>query len=889
MKKRHLIVVSCIALCMLSLGVVSFLVPDKTNGDTVVYASSANPEIIATAHSIGFAIPVNSADVGTLQINGSVLPMNGSAQGQHQGTGSVPTIRATALRNYEVDRIEVWECDRSVTTTFTHNTSITFTAHPNGGLHGALPILDDDITYRLDVYFKLASYTLNVINEYHSSDRSAYEIPRNVSRDISSELSNATSKQPLRVHPAVSDVKLGETISLQNDIVDVSEGYRLAYAEIIYKDTNSFPRSYVLNLSEWVGVTSGTADDIYEIIFSGAILQYADADNVIHIIGVYSKTILVEVDFADNYGTPPPTLSMTIISPFVTVGTETIRSHNGVLSGYLDINTTMIFAIRQNYNYVKYDHILVNSAPTSYHSGDIWTLGVVDCKIEIVYVPRGYEVTFIALDNNGQPVLDDCCGEELILTGSSVTVTGLTNGFIQLGDKVTNIAFDDSTMLKYKLVGFSVQRNSINLDPGAKRAWFDIFPVNEVITDTFFQTYLINGRITIVVDCSLLYALNFVDNYNSSLVKVFKADELGAFDFNTPVDMTRNYFPAGTILRIEVTDEAYRIFQDFGGLSTDEKNRSDARGKYARVEIVNMARDINLVYMGKTFAVDEEENIDFHGDVLRGTDDMITIRVNATIAMTYHVPKNNEIKSWKINNHDYRFYGDASVVRLDKATRTLYLTLTPEVLHKLGVTSTDADINFNNSVNIGLKAGLITAITLPGLIVPVLAAVLLAFMFIHYKRKKLIKAQLTAERSEKIKRNVGGYIDDLRQGNITGNISNEDVKKAMKQQKEDKKVEKVKQKQQVKSVEAEPALTQKQSQAVKATRTVMSSLDGCALLPDKTIVDKNKKKVARLQNDGSIVDLNGKAFAKVSLETGQITDEANNILGSIGGDGRINK
>jgi len=279
-----------------------------------------------------------------------------------------------------------------------------------------------------------------------------------------------------------------------------------------------------------------------------------------------------------------------------------------------------------------------------------------------------------------------------------------------------------------------------------------------------------------------------------------------------------------------------------------------------------------------------------------------SFRVGQVVMFTYEVPANNAIKSWKIRNLANGF--TMTVPKKDIGANGITVTLTSEMI-------SGGKFDLQHDVDVSLKDELMFAIVGAGTALPILIIMLLGFMIMNAKRKKVIKAQLEGKRALKMKRDVGGYIADLRSGADTGKITKEQIKAEMKRQKQEKTEPKAKP-QVIQKAAVAPAAPQvapvpvqrptvvpvpkpesapqpapQPAQPVQPAPAPVPRLAGTKMTHSRTIVDSGGNVVATLLQDGSIADKTGKVFAKIRMTDGAIVGLDNRVLGVVQGDGSI--
>lgn len=209
------------------------------------------------------------------------------------------------------------------------------------------------------------------------------------------------------------------------------------------------------------------------------------------------------------------------------------------------------------------------------------------------------------------------------------------------------------------------------------------------------------------------------------------------------------------------------------------------------------------------------------------------------------------------------------VITLSSNKQTVYIKVNSAFLNYFGASFTNRHITLDiqpetstASWFIGTMAG--------GSGVLLLLALLIVFLVIRSKRiaEERKKAEAKVREYEQ-KFNIGGMISKLREDPMEYENSMKQAGKSA-----------------AKTPVPKPAVVSV-PKSVPTPVAAIPSLSGCTILPDKTIVDKNKKKVAELRSDHSIVDTNGKQFAKASIDSGKITDNNNMLIGTVQGDGSI--
>jgi len=328
-----------------------------------------------------------------------------------------------------------------------------------------------------------------------------------------------------------------------------------------------------------------------------------------------------------------------------------------------------------------------------------------------------------------------------------------------------------------------------------------------------------------------------------------------------------------------------------------------------------MARDIKITS-------NVTVGLDFRADIIRikassskkYSHSHTTATVGQTIDVAYDLSSSRRIKEWKIGGKKYSAYGNSGDIK--RSGSTLIITLSPELLSHSNLWK-DGELVLNNKVKDTLKGPIMFLIFCAAVLVPGLVG-LAAYLFLKdMKRKKFIAAQLTDKRREGIKRDVGGYISNLRDGTDKGEITKADVKQAIRDEKDAKKHGGVVQSSTPPPTShatppppppAQPAAPAQSSytpppspqpsaspQPQTPTSTfgmgsqqIAEYLHGSSLKPDMSIV-KNGTVIATMTRERTVMDRAGKVFATARLQDGAFVDKDGIVVGRITGTGTIEK
>jgi hypothetical protein len=229
------------------------------------------------------------------------------------------------------------------------------------------------------------------------------------------------------------------------------------------------------------------------------------------------------------------------------------------------------------------------------------------------------------------------------------------------------------------------------------------------------------------------------------------------------IDVEGRFFSTGTFLRITAFHQSFSTFQRFDPNSLITGTGGETQvGMSVVIQIRQNNRVINLVYQMREFRL-----------VVNG-EELTPIRVDRDdIIMTYEIPANHRIRSWVVNGQDMteQVTGNRLTIRLSQGL----LEANPTWI-ATGI------VTINYEVDPALRIEILLAYVLPASIIPLLLIILISVMAVNSKRKKVIKAKLTEKHAEMVKRDIGGFITDVREGKSIG-VTDEDIKRAMKEDK----------------------------------------------------------------------------------------------------------
>ncbi|MDR0850130.1 MAG: hypothetical protein LBN07_01450 [Christensenellaceae bacterium] len=230
-------------------------------------------------------------------------------------------------------------------------------------------------------------------------------------------------------------------------------------------------------------------------------------------------------------------------------------------------------------------------------------------------------------------------------------------------------------------------------------------------------------------------------------------------------DQLANGFDRGTQIKISVASANYYGFVGFGGVDAGEIVSGDA------VITLDSNRNISVRFSATEYTLG--------GNIVKNGSGEVTVnkqkaRIGETVTIVASPADGQDIVTFKIGGVDV--LGGNLPLNMTYNNGILTLTLTTEWANAHGF-DLDGEIGFAQNPTVLI----IIAAAAGGVLI---AAVLVLIFLLNYnKKRKFIKAQLMAEQAANYKLNTGSFIQDLREGKNVGQVTDEDIKKAMKDRK----------------------------------------------------------------------------------------------------------
>jgi len=798
---------------------------------------------------------------GAVRISGILCDPTGNVPYSDSFAGTTLTVVALPDPHFELKEMTIWtgvysggnfvkDSGSALHTT----SSIPFTFSLDG---------DTEVDYLAEVEFAKIKYDLNFSTEYYFDGSDA-------------NLLNSTG---LNVSGCPATVSIGDNIQfsneLNNGLTSEDEGFdftkRFCYVQI--GDAN---------ISGYYHYFANGFGNIFNISFDKSTLdKYANMDTGIEIVGVYSKTLKAEV--SSNVTNSGDAINVLIVSYVPNQKDGQVKSYFGEKNYYPDEGSDITVFVSNSNSFKFTGFTYSNITPTV--AGNELTVEGIDSPCTITVAFNTTPITFDVYGFDGN--------QKVSLPGTFVyDGNGIAVSSVVASAELKHITFVEPEGYRLDAANpISIRRKTIDgwefvdFVPKSRSADGEKFIFEQILDNDFINlnVYVSTGtsEIRIRFNLTKLYALNVsLPSSSEGLGCSFEIRQKVGGSWDAALDLSQNkYFEKGSEFQITaVYNDKYRKFNGFTGVA--------GSGNVATFTL-NADRTIMLNFAAEKLQIraDSNENVTFSRS---------SFFLGDTLVITFDVPEHNDIKEWWINSKKHTgFSGNTLTVQLTEA----WLAANGDWLNDGQV------LVLKNDVKTGWKDSLIAMVTIPAVAIPLLLVILIVFLTINIRRKRFIKAQLIEKRVEGIKRNVGGYVSDLRQGKNMG-VTKADVKQAMKEQKQTPKTTTkaasgttAAKKGKTASAKGKPTAAKKEKtgkpvaeKSVKVSKPAKASIMvGTSLQSDLTFIDKNKKVVATMEKDGTIKDKAGNAFASARMQDGAILDNDGNVVGLITGDGTIVK
>ena len=663
---------------------------------------------------------------GQLFVGGKTLRMNGTSVYSDTAFGVEGVIlRASASEHFEFSHFDIYsgEFDAGV-----------FAKDGEPIFEGAQNIfqlsLEDGKDYLVEVVFNSKIYDVEISTEYFGE---------RIQEDSLNEFFTRTD--------ANVGVSWGMTLGFENNLS--SETARFCYAEIKYAySENDY---YRMALGNTQSITFGKGEGEFD-------LDLFVENGVMTVVGVYID--IVEVNLISTaLIEDDSTLEVLTNSPVKTG--EYMKLSNGAKKYYVDKGTT--FTVR--------------ASDSSYFTfGGFSRVGEVISQTSYTYTAVINGDTTITAKFNGAKYRvyvrgiiyneEDGSYGDYVEVGASVSFKVGEETIVNSMQGVLISTFNSLSNVKYnKIEGYRFV--DIAIKSGKTYSGFE----SDYMDDEFIEKCVSNGEIVVVIKLVRQYSLNVT--FPDLMKNLVKINRVGS---TQQIDLTQEkYFDAGTKIQIKVEPLTnYYSFNGFTGVSSD-----DIDGNVAIITI-GYNQVINLNFKAESFSLKSSSaNNQFKFSKQQ-------FSTNETIIITYNVISSNIIEDWKINGVSVSTWGDSARFN----GNILIITLTPEFLADnkdyINLENGVFVITLNNELVTALSTGVLLAIIIPAVAIPLTIGILAIFIIINSKRKRVIRGMLTEKLHRDVIFNTGSFVQGVREGTLSGNVTDADVKQAMKDKKKKK-------------------------------------------------------------------------------------------------------
>ena len=369
-----------------------------------------------------------------------------------------------------------------------------------------------------------------------------------------------------------------------------------------------------------------------------------------------------------------------------------------------------------------------------------------DRTVLAVFIARQFEVVIRAIQQAGPPVPDvqgfpDLtlgAGDQLLLPISNIVATNfrLDSLTINLGNETINL----------------IQQNGIIISP-------------ELLNDNLAHNqFIITAIFTRVFTLNVEFALDSYDmgtydvyTYNNG---VWTSTQLREFERDTVIRVVPKPHPFHTRV------QNYIEIDDWVG------NRNIVLNFIPQVIILAT----NLQAQGNGELVPTDRIINAQGYITN-------LRAGARVTLVATPPSGRQVRNWTLNGQNIFELGNVE----DIGDGHVIITLSHSWLEEQRLAQRTIEdggiftVEFESEVTFRLTIGVLLAILLPSIIIPLLAIIVVIYLIRSNKKYKKVKAELVAENRRNITLNTGGFIRDLKDGKNVGSVTDKDIKDRMKQ------------------------------------------------------------------------------------------------------------
>jgi hypothetical protein len=498
------------------------------------------------------------------------------------------------------------------------------------------------------------------------------------------------------------------------------------------------------------------------------------------------------------------------------------------------------------------------------------------------------------------------------LRGSAITrqtsiprVNGIAPGGVSLGGTISTIEKPFITGYQFEhfeLFTFNSASSQYNARTEIRTDNFG----NLLVTEGLLSANMQGERFVITAVFSSNFSLRVeIPNANAHMGN-FEVFVNGVSEFNSAGKTNKNmrdYFDPGAeiVIVAHISNDRVFKFDGFTPSSATLVSTTTGSGRQFNFALDRSGVTIRLDFAALPFTIGGTLKATGGGETFAGIggneleqDFTITnATVNNQIQIIAEADANREVKVWRINGVRVQDLARDLPNSVTREGNTVTITLTAEWLARFDDGRLDSSVEFGYTTIF-----LLLVIGLPSVILT-LGAILAVYFVNLQRKKKLIKKYLLADKAARANFNQADIVSGAREGKDISGVSKAAIKAAMKAEKAKAKgnpvpVQKAVTPKPTPVIASAPKPPPPPPQAPKPAtppppppQKQIPKLAGTKMLPDRTIVDNDRNVVAVMRQDGTIVDRQGKAFAKIRMTDGAVIDINDKILGMVQGDGTI--
>jgi len=541
---------------------------------------------------------------------------------------------------------------------------------------------------------------------------------------------------------AVSDAAVGGNVNATATAIDAPVGFRFARWRIVTPDgvqniAGHAQGNLNLNFSA-IGVDGAF---LTEMLFSGRIL----------IIAEYVQTFAVSVNMGDfAIGNDVGFLIIEVIDSlgesFLTGSLNEVELPLG--------STIVVQAVANEFFQIGTVTAAHGQTVTINEFGGFEFEVTMNHNIVVNFANEAFEIIFQARDG-----VNNVGG----VSGFVTTVNNATDNVVRLDDEIRNIqTTTDSYRDDHRFVNFTIldgQGGTIIIDSDV-----------EITMDLLVANLNTRGQFVITANYIRVYTLNVV----------LAGDSLGMGTFTVRVygqteATTQRTFDRGTRLIITATPLTIG-----GTVITAPEFRTglasgEITGGVGEIMSLNIGRTVTIGFTALPFNLNDSLSTSGGGDLV-ASDNITGARIGYTVVLMANPPGNREIRDWTVNGRSIDTLERDARFTVFQSGDSVSITLTREWLNEFG-------LRLDSEVTFGIPTGVLIAILIPSILIPILLAAAVLYYLRSKKKYAEVRAALVDANRQKVMFNTGSFISDLKEGKDVGNVSKEDIKKKMKEDK----------------------------------------------------------------------------------------------------------